>query len=295
MKAYRFVILAVSLSLLAAIVGALFAGLSGPLYGKGIITLSAAFDLIRYGAWIGLVAAIVALGSAAILSFTRRTKPLLVAGFALIIGGTAFGWPYAIVRHAETVPPIHDIATDPANPPRFVALAPVRRAAPNGLVYGGGGPSMANAEEHALQGFLSSPTGKANPKHDAIAKTCKTWGPACLGAVQKAYYPSIGPLRLHRSNSRQVFNAALSVARSMNWKIAAANDKSGHIEATATTPWFGFKDDVAIDIDKSANGTIVNIRSESRLGLSDLGKNAARVRRFLHRLKHRLSKEKGPK
>lgn len=288
-KGYRFIIFLASISLLAAIVGALFGGLSGLLYSKGIITLKAAFDLIRYGAWIGLTAAVIAIVPTTILLLKRKFKPLITTGLALIIGGTAFGWPYAIVRHAETVPPIHDIATNPAKPPQFVTLAPIRRASPNGLVYGGGGQSVANAEEQALSSFLSSPAGKSNSQYKAIARKCETWGPTCLGAVQEAYYPSIRPLIVHQSDPQQVFNAALATANSMNWKIASANDKTGHIEATATTPWFGFKDDIVIDITHSANETIVNVRSESRLGLSDLGKNASRVKRYLRRLQRKLS------
>lgn len=65
-----------------------------------------------------------------------------------------------------------------------------------------------------------------------------------------------------------------------NWyRIAKAE---GRIEATATTRWFGFKDDVVIRIVPSAvNGSRVDIRSVSRVGLSDVGTNARRIRTFL--------------
>ncbi|MGH8272869.1 MAG: DUF1499 domain-containing protein, partial [Gammaproteobacteria bacterium] len=85
--------------------------------------------------------------------------------------------------------------------------------------------------------------------------------------------------------------AALATAKAMGWKIAAADATSGHIEATATTGWFRFKDDVVIEVasDGAGGGSIVNMRSESRLGLSDLGKNAQRVKAYMNRLGKRLS------
>jgi uncharacterized protein (DUF1499 family) len=68
----------------------------------------------------------------------------------------------------------------------------------------------------------------------------------------------------------------------MCWKIVDENQAEGRIEATATTLWFGFKDDVVIRIAPSpGNGTRVDIRSVSRVGLSDLGTNARRIRTFL--------------
>jgi uncharacterized protein (DUF1499 family) len=53
------------------------------------------------------------------------------------------------------------------------------------------------------------------------------------------------------------------------------------IEATATTFWFGFKDDVVLRIRPTANGSIVDVRSVSRVGQSDLGANAKRIRAIL--------------
>ena len=55
----------------------------------------------------------------------------------------------------------------------------------------------------------------------------------------------------------------------------------GRIEATDTTFWFGFKDDVVIRISKSDKGSQLDIRSVSRVGKSDVGTNAKRIRKFL--------------
>ncbi len=68
----------------------------------------------------------------------------------------------------------------------------------------------------------------------------------------------------------------------MGWKIVDENQAEGRIEATATTRWFGFKDDVVIRIAPSGgNGSRVDVRSVSRVGRSDVGTNARRIRAFL--------------
>ena len=67
----------------------------------------------------------------------------------------------------------------------------------------------------------------------------------------------------------------------MGWHIVAAKSEEGRIEATATTLWFGFKDDVVIRIMPTAAGSRLDIRSKSRVGLSDVGVNAARIREFV--------------
>ncbi len=68
----------------------------------------------------------------------------------------------------------------------------------------------------------------------------------------------------------------------MGWKIVDENPAEGRIEATATTRWFGFKDDVVLRIAPAADGgSRLDIRSVSRVGLSDVGTNARRIRSFL--------------
>jgi uncharacterized protein (DUF1499 family) len=71
----------------------------------------------------------------------------------------------------------------------------------------------------------------------------------------------------------------------MGMSIVDANVADGRIEASARTAWFGFTDDVVIRLRSEGDGTRVDIRSASRVGVSDLGKNAERVRDFLARLK----------
>jgi uncharacterized protein (DUF1499 family) len=274
--------------LAAGVVAAAMVASAGPLYRDEAITLSAAFDLMRKGAWTGLGAAAGGLVGVAISLLTRRATAAVLAFLALAVGAVAFGWPYVLYRETQTMPPIHDVATDPAHPPQFIALAAVRRAAPDGLAYGGGGAQVTQAEQQALARFLDSRLGQTRAGYRRVMDACRSWGPACLAAVQQTYYPGVRPLPVPGADPARVFAAALALARDMDWDVAVANRTARHIEATAVTSWFGFKEDVAIDVSPDGPGSVVNMRSESRLGLSDAGDNADRVRAYLGRLAHRM-------
>ena len=64
-------------------------------------------------------------------------------------------------------------------------------------------------------------------------------------------------------------------------QIVAAVPAEGRLEATDRTRWFGFRDDVVVRVTAEGTGTRVDVRSVSRVGRSDLGTNARRIRRFL--------------
>ncbi len=83
----------------------------------------------------------------------------------------------------------------------------------------------------------------------------------------------------------QAFEQALRMARDMGWTIVDSNPGEGRIEATDMTFWFGFKDDIVIRIVPAAQGSRVDVRSVSRVGRSDVGTNAKRIRKFLKKLK----------
>jgi uncharacterized protein (DUF1499 family) len=67
----------------------------------------------------------------------------------------------------------------------------------------------------------------------------------------------------------------------MGWQITARDDETGHIEAVATTRLMGFKDDLVFRIQPSETGSKLDMRSASRVGLSDIGANADRIRAFV--------------
>ena len=80
----------------------------------------------------------------------------------------------------------------------------------------------------------------------------------------------------------------LEVAESMGWEMVAVVPGEGRIEATDTTFWYGFKDDVVIRVAAEGTGTLVDLRSKSRVGRSDLGVNAARIHTYIHGLLERM-------
>jgi len=104
-----------------------------------------------------------------------------------------------------------------------------------------------------------------------------------IAAQQHAAYPDIQPLTLPIP-SQQAFTQALHSAEAMGWTIVAANPADGRIEATDTTFWFGFKDDIVIRIQARGDGSRVDVRSVSRVGRSDVGTNAQRIRVYSSRL-----------
>jgi uncharacterized protein (DUF1499 family) len=109
------------------------------------------------------------------------------------------------------------------------------------------------------------------------------YGGPDVAAQQRTAYPDIAPITLPAPQSA-VFERALRAAKDLGWKIIDANAREGRIEATATTFWFGFKDDVVVRIVPAPEGSRVDVRSVSRVGLSDVGTNAKRIRDFVDKL-----------
>lgn len=99
-------------------------------------------------------------------------------------------------------------------------------------------------------------------------------------AQQEAAYPDIQPIVSSLPVSA-AYAKALAAGRSLGWKIAREEPNAGTFQAVDTTFWFGFKDDVIVRVSAHGGGSQVDIRSVSRIGRSDLGKNAARVRAFV--------------
>ena len=104
---------------------------------------------------------------------------------------------------------------------------------------------------------------------------------------QRAAYPEVQPLRIEAPMST-VLAAVQAEMQDAGWQIIDVSQN--RIEATATTRWFGFKDDVVVRLSEEDGATRVDMRSASRLGKSDVGTNAARVDTFLNALKARLAK-----
>ena len=78
------------------------------------------------------------------------------------------------------------------------------------------------------------------------------------------------------------YRLALKVATDMGWDIYRQDSNAMVIEAVDTTGIMGFKDDVVVRVRSSARGTLVDLRSVSRVGKGDLGANAARINAFVN-------------
>ena len=176
---------------------------------------------------------------------------LRVTGVALV-GTLAAALAYYVpesYRPLEGTPPIHDVSTDTVNPPEYVAVLPLRADAPNTTVYGGS-PGMT---------------------HERLAE------------LQTEAYPDL-TTRTFDEPPEQVFARALAAVETLGWELVAAVPEEGRIEATDTTFWFRFKDDVVIRIRPAGGGTMLDARSVSRVGGGDAGTNARRLRAFFAEL-----------
>jgi hypothetical protein len=126
----------------------------------------------------------------------------------------------------------------------------------------------------------------AIPRLLSSGENTHVYGGSVLAGLQKKAYPDIVPL-IGPEPPQQAFEKALAAARRLGWQIIDAEGDPGRIEAVDTTFWFGFKDDVVIRIKGLPSGSRVDIRSVSRVGVSDLGKNAERIRKFLRVMQER--------
>jgi len=100
---------------------------------------------------------------------------------------------------------------------------------------------------------------------------------------QRAAYPDLDGVTLPLP-PREAFARALAAAEAMGWEVVGRDAAAGRLEAVDATRWFGFKDDIAVRIAAAAGGSRVDVRSRSRVGRSDLGTNARRIRAYLERL-----------
>jgi uncharacterized protein (DUF1499 family) len=117
----------------------------------------------------------------------------------------------------------------------------------------------------------------------ALAPNGAKYGGMEIAAQQQEAYPDIKSL-IVKAPPAETVQRAIDAARSEGWQIVASDAPSGRIEATDTTTWFGFKDDIVVRVRPEGSGSRVDVRSVSRVGESDIGANAKRVRGFLARL-----------
>lgn len=223
---------------LALAIGALLAAAAaGPGHRADLWDYQGGFAILGIAALCALTAGVLGI-VAVVRGGSRLARNMALA--ASVIGLMLAGLPARQLYLAKSLPRIHDISTDTADPPPFVAVVPLRVDAPNPAAYPG----------------------------EQVAR------------LQRDAYPQIAP-RFYKVGRQAVFDAALALARGRDWAVHAAEPAQGRIEASVTSRWFGFVDDVVIRVAESAQGTRVDMRSKSRVGRSDLGANAQRIEAFL--------------
>jgi hypothetical protein len=114
----------------------------------------------------------------------------------------------------------------------------------------------------------------------AKAPNAATHGGPRVAALQRRFYPDLVPLETTLLPAT-LHERALAGVIAAGWHLVASDPATGRIEATAQTRLFRFRDDIVIRIRPTPTGSRLDIRSVSRLGKSDLGTNARRVRAFL--------------
>ncbi|PPQ18389.1 Protein of unknown function [Bradyrhizobium shewense] len=165
---------------------------------------------------------------------------------ALLIDGAILAYPAYLALQYRKLPAIYDITTDPIDPPRFDALARLRTGeGTNTAVYAG----LYSAEQ------------------------------------QRHFYPDIEPIELEISVDR-AYAIALQLVNKRKWIVIDERApqpprRIGRIEAVARTPIMGFREDISIRFVPDGDDSRVDIRSASRNFDSDLGSNAARVKKFI--------------
>jgi hypothetical protein len=175
---------------------------------------------------------------------------------AFLIDAMVLAYPAYLALQYRKLPPIHDITTDPIDPPRFDTLARLRTGeGANTAVYAG----LYSAEQQRLN------------------------------------YPDIETVELEVPAQR-AYEVTLALVNKRKWRVVDERPpqprREGHIEAIAQTLIMGFREDVTIRIKPDGEGSRVDIRSSSRYFESDLGSNAARVTKLIEDINHAVDNAK---
>jgi uncharacterized protein (DUF1499 family) len=231
-------------SILLALIGALGSG-------WGLWHFSFGFRLLMAALAAGVLAILIGafIGWRAKRKGVIAPRPLRWLGMAL--GGAFAVYMLSMVYTARSVPAIHDISTDLADPPQYKMLA-------------------------LREDYLDNIPGIDDPEMRGL-NPLQRWA-----AIHAKSYGDIRSVRIAMPVADTIAKAE-RIAKERGWEIVLADPVEGRLEATDTTRFFRFKDDVVLRVRPADDGTasIIDMRSISRVGQSDLGVNAKRVRAFL--------------
>ena len=106
-------------------------------------------------------------------------------------------------------------------------------------------------------------------------------------------HPDLQPLHLKVAPER-AFSAVSAVAGKIrSWTVVKVDPVGRTLLAEARTRLWRFVDDVVIRVEEQAGGSVVHMRSSSRIGVYDFGTNAARIRKFLARVERAVKSPNG--
>lgn len=251
-------------------------GLWGWQFGLGVMTIQWGPMLLMAAAGLSVIALIIALIRA------PRKKAVMLALAALLISGLALGRVAAFGAQAARLPPLHDIQTDWADPIMpSDALMTAREAtgALNPVLDDPVIPDMAESRWPGMAG-----------RRVAEVQAEAEFDPARHKSPRETPYPLIAPLVQPGASLEEGYAAALAAVEARGWRIVLAEPEEGRIEATEESFWYGFRDDIMIRVREEDGAARIDVRSVSRVGLSDLGVNAKRIRRLLDEIEVRLAK-----
>ncbi|KPP83248.1 MAG: protein of unknown function DUF1499 [Oceanicaulis sp. HLUCCA04] len=229
-------------------------------FGLGTMTREIGPNLLFAALGLGVLALIALIATAVFVKERRASIGGWIAAVcAIVIGAGGLWYAASVSARAGEIPPIHDITTDTSNPPQFTASLITRRG------------EDANSVDYAS---------KTDPRSGRP-----------LPEVQAEAYPDIQPVTVD-ATPEAAYGAALGVARELGWTVSTESGQELMFEATATTFWYGFRDDIVVRVTPlTGGGSVVDARSVSRVGVSDLGANAARLRAFSARLRGRFPEQ----
>jgi uncharacterized protein (DUF1499 family) len=233
--------------IVAALVAALGTGAGWWDYGAGLGALRYAMYAAVAGGLLTIIAWFLARKTGARTGWVNALALVSALAFTIYLGNQ--------IREARSVPAIHEAATNLDDLPEFRAL-PLRSDHLENI------PDLGRAELASLPPL-------------------ERWK-----AIHREAFGDLKPLHLARSPA-EVLQRSEELARGRGWTVARKDAGAGVLEATATTLFFRFKDDVVIRVRPDparAGGSVVDMRSISRVGRSDLGVNAKRIRHFLRDL-----------
>lgn len=242
-------------------------GFWGWQFGLGTMTINWGLKLIFLALGISVIALVLSLIKA------PRKRAFILSFAALLIAGLSFGRVAAFGGQATRLPPIHDVQTDWSNPimPSDALLAAREETGAMNSV-----DAAPVVPEYAADRWPGTP-GRLVSELQEEAE----FDPAVQEDRVDAPYPKLDSY-VTNAPPATAHEAILDIVNERGWVVVKADASKGMIEATETSFWFNFKDDVMIRIlPTEEGGSRIDVRSTSRVGLSDLGANAKRVRDLL--------------